>query len=128
MFNSFWYENLTKPYFSPPGWVFTPVWSCIYFLIFLSLVFYINSDFKNKNIGYVLFTIQMVLNIIWTPVFFGLKSIKGAFLIIILLDIFVFSVMCIFFKASKPAGFLLIPYMIWIIFATYLNIGYLILN
>ena len=128
MFNSIWYQNLIKPDFSLPDWVFAPVWAVLYVLIFLALAFYINSEGENKNQGYTFFIMQMLLNIIWTPVFFGMKSILGGLVIIILLDIFVFLTMYKFFQSSKIAGFLLLPYFIWLIFATYLNIGYFILN
>ncbi len=128
MYNSTWYMNLTKPVFSPPNWVFTPVWSFLYITLFSALSIYIYSYGENKNLGYLFFIIQMLLNIIWSPVFFGLKSIFGALIVVILLDIFVILTIWKFFKVSKIAGIILIPYLIWILFATYLNIAYLILN
>ena len=128
MFSSSWYMNLIKPQFSPPDWVFAPMWSFLYVSIFASLALYINSYGENKTLGYVFFVIQMLLNIIWTPVFFGLQSIQGGLIVVILLDIFVFLTMYKFFQCSKIAGLVLIPYFIWIMFATYLNVGYLILN
>ena len=128
MFNSSWYLNLIKPSFSPPNWLFAPVWSILYLLIFASLALYINSDAPYKKWGYIFFVIQMLLNIIWSPVFFGLKSLSLGLIVIILLDIFVILTMVKFFQASKISGILLIPYLLWIIFATYLNVGYLILN
>ena len=128
MFNSDWYLSLTKPILSPLNWVFTPIWTILYFLIFISLIIYINSYALNKKIGYIFFCLQMFLNIIWAPVFFGLKNIKGGLIVIILLDIFVFLMIYKFFKASILSGAILIPYFLWILFATYLNIGYLLLN
>lgn len=128
MFNSIWYSNLTKPAFSPPNWIFTPVWSILYISIFTSLAFYINSEISNKKSGYIYFALQMLFNFIWSPIFFGLQNILGGLIVVILLDIFVFLTIIEFFKVSKIAGIILIPYFIWIIFATYLNIGYLILN
>ena len=128
MYNSIWYQNLTRPALSPPNWIFTPIWSILYILIFTSLAIYIQSYVPDKKIGYVYFIIQMLLNIFWSPVFFGLKNIIGALTIVILLDIFVILTIIKFFQASKIAGIILIPYLIWILFATYLNFGYLILN
>lgn len=128
MYNSTWYTNLAKPVFSPPNWVFTPVWGFLYITLFSSLAFYIYGFGENKNLGYLFFIIQMLLNVIWSPVFFGLKSILGALIIVILLDVFVILTIWKFFQVSKIAGILLIPYLIWILFATYLNIAYLILN
>ena len=83
---------------------------------------------QNKISGYVIFLIQMILNILWTPAFFGLKNPALALAVIILLDIAVLMTIVSFYKISKPAGVILIPYFIWITFATYLNLGILILN
>ena len=127
MFRSFWYLNLTKPMFSPPNWVFAPAWTILYALIIISFIIYLNSSSRSK-IGYVYFAIQMFLNLIWPYVFFGLKSIKGGLFVIILLIIFVILTMFEFFKSSNLAFILLIPYFLWILFALYLNIGYMILN
>jgi len=128
MFNSSWYLNLIKPSFSPPNWLFAPVWTVLYVLIFASLAIYINSENTDKKWGYIFFVIQMLLNIIWSPVFFGLQSLSFGLIVIILLDTFVILTIIKFFQVSKIAGILLIPYLLWIIFATYLNVGYLILN
>ena len=128
MFNSIWYQNLVKPYLAPPNWIFAPIWTVLYILIFASLVFYIYTPIKNKELGYILFFIQILLNILWSPFFFGLKSILGALIILILLDVVLLFTIVQFFKVSKIAGIILIPYLIWILFATYLNIAYLILN
>ena len=128
MYNSVWYNNLVKPLFAPPDWVFAPVWMILYLLIFLSLILYFLKIAENKKTGYIFGSIQFLLNIIWSPVFFLAKSIIGAMFIIILLDIFVFLTMKKFYSISKTAGIFLIPYFIWIVFATYLNGSYLFLN
>ena len=128
MYNSLWYNSLTKPLFAPPDWIFAPVWGILYVLIFASLILYFLKKENNKENGYLFFGIQLFLNIIWSPVFFLAKNIIGALFIIVLLDIFVFLTIRKFYSVSKIAGILLIPYLIWIIFATYLNAGYLILN
>lgn len=128
MFNSAWYYNLLKPPFSPPDWVFSPVWSVLYFTIFISLLLYIFKPAKNKKIGYIYFILQLILNLLWTPAFFYLQNIKLALIVIIFLDIFVIFTIKKFYFVSKLSGLILIPYLIWILFATYLNIGYLVLN
>ena len=128
MLNSIWYSNLIKPALTPPNWVFAPIWTILYILIFISLAVYINSYSKAKFFCYLFFTIQMLLNIIWMPVFFGQKSLLGGLITIILLDIFLCLTIYKFFKVSKIAGIILIPYFLWTIFATYLNLGYIILN
>ena len=128
MYNSVWYNNLTKPPFAPPNEIFAPVWSVLYLLIFTSFIIYFLKKAKNKESGYFFFGGQLFLNIIWSLIFFLTKSIAGAFLVIILLDIFVVLTIIKFYSIKKIAGILLIPYLIWILFATYLNAGYLFLN
>lgn len=129
MFNSIWYQTLNRPFLSPPAWIFAPVWTLLYIIIFISLIFYAKSyNTGDKKWGYILFLLQMLVNFAWTPVFFGLKNIAFALAIVILLDTLVLFNIIEFYKKSKTAGFLLIPYFIWVLFATYLNFGYLILN
>ena len=128
MFNSFWYNSLNKPLLSPPDYVFAPVWAFLYLTIFVTLFIYFLKKHKNKKDGYIYFCIQILLNIIWSPTFFVLKNIGFALLVIILLDIFVFLTIRTFYSVTKISGIILIPYFLWIIFATYLNIGYFLLN
>ena len=128
MYNSNWYNNLTQPPFSPPDAIFAPVWGVLYIMIFISLILYYRAKSFNKQSGYIYFTIQLLLNFAWSPVFFGMQNMHLALLIIILLDLFVALTIKTFYSVSKPAGFFLIPYFIWILFATYLNLGYLYLN
>lgn len=128
MFNSIWYENLTRPFLSPPRWVFAPVWGFLYLTIFISFVLYFLKKDKNKLKGYIYFSIQIILNFLWTPAFFGAKNILLALIIIILLDIFLILTIKNFYPVSKIASILLIPYLIWTLFATYLNFSYFILN
>ena len=128
MFKSIWYYNLLKPLFVPPDWIFRPIWLILYLTIFLALLLYIFNPTKNKKEGYIYFSTQLILNLLWTPAFFYLQNILLAVIIIILLDIFVVLTIKYFYKVSKISGLILIPYLIWILFATYINIGYLVLN
>ena len=128
MFNSLWYKNLIKPPFAPPDWVFAPAWTILYTTIFIALILYIRKPAENKKQGYVYFAIQLVLNFAWSPVFFGMKNMALGLVVILLMVIFTFLTVKNFFRVSKIAGILLVPYLLWIIFATYLNIGYLVLN
>lgn len=128
MFNSEWYNNLTKPAFSPPNSVYSPVWAVLYVMIFSSLLVYILAPSQDKKWGYIFFTIQLLLNFLWSSAFFGMQNIALALVVILLLDTFVLLTIREFYSASKISGMLLIPYLIWIIFATYLNIGYFVLN
>lgn len=128
MYNSSWYYSLTKPELCPPDGIFTPVWSILYVTMVLSIIIYTISFGKNKFFGYLYFIAQTSLNLIWPFAFFYLKNITLAFFIIILLAILVALTISRFYRVSKIAAILLVPYFIWIIFATYLNLGYLILN
>lgn len=128
MFKSVWYYNLTKPPLAPPDWIFPPVWSILYFSMLVALLLYLFKPAQNKKSGYIYFAVQLILNLLWAIVFFYLKNMFLALIVIILLDIFVILTIKSFYKVSKISGLILIPYLIWILFATYLNIGYLVLN
>lgn len=128
MYNSNWYYSLTKPPYMPPNWVFSPAWLVLYLMIIVSLIIYIKKYYPNKKSGYIYFSVQMVLNLIWSPIFFGLKEIFSALVVILALDVFVLLTMKSFYKVSKVSAILLIPYIMWILFATYLNIWLWVLN
>lgn len=128
MFKSVWYYNLTKPPLAPPDWIFPPVWSILYFSMLVALLLYLFKPAQNKKSDYIYFIAQLFLNLLWAPVFFYLKNMFLALIVIILLDIFVILTIKSFYKVSKISSLILIPYLIWILFATYLNIGYLVLN
>ena len=128
MFKSVWYYQLLKPPLAPPDWIFPPVWSILYFSMLVALLLYLFKPVQNKKSGYIYFAVQLILNLLWTPAFFYLQNIVLALIVIILLDIFVILTIKSFYKVSKISGLILIPYLIWILFATYLNIGYLVLN
>ena len=129
MYDTSWYDTLVKPFLTPPPEIFTPVWIVLYITILIALIIFIlKKTHKNKITGFVYFLIQLILNIIWAPVFFHTENIALALVIIILLDIFVFLTLKEFNKITPIAAKILIPYFFWIIFATYLNFGILILN
>ena len=129
MLNYSWFLTLNKPLLSPPAWVFAPVWTILYISMGIALFLYAQKyEYKSKTKGYVLFFTQLLINFAWTPVFFGLQNIALALIIIVLLDISILLTILEFTKISKAAGRLLIPYFIWTMFATYLNIGILFLN
>ena len=128
MFNQIWYNSLTKPPFTPPAYVFTPAWAILYITIFAALILYIKTPAGNKKEGYYYFTAQLILNFLWSPIFFGLMNMILALVDIILLDIFTALTIGMFYSVSKRSALILVPYLIWLIFATYLNIGYLVFN
>ena len=129
MFGSTWYYSLNFPPLTPPATVFAPVWTILYVMILISLVLFIaRRSEESKLWGYILFLVQAVLNFSWTPIFFGTHKISLALFVIVFLDVMVLFNILEFYKISKKSAYFLIPYFIWILFATYLNLGILILN
>ena len=129
MFNTFWYNTLTKPFLNPPSWVFSYAWGILYFMIFLSFIFYAKEkSIISKRKGYIYFILQLIFNFLWTPVFFILNNIPLSVLVILILDALVILNIKSFYKISKLSAYLLVPYLFWILFATYLNISILLLN
>lgn len=128
MYNSDWYNSLIKPFLSPPDRVFLPVWTVLYITILISFILYFINPNKNKKTGYIFFFVQLVLNLSWSFVFFKFKSISGGLIIIFLLGVFIFLTIKKFYSVSKISGLILIPYFLWVLFAAYLNLGFLILN
>lgn len=124
-----WYTTLAQPALKPPAWLFTPIWIVLYILMGIALFLFTKKTTRqNKTWGYLLFIIQLLVNLSWSPAFFGLKNIGLGLILVILLDILVLLTIIQFNKVSQIAGKLLIPYFLWVLFATYLNIGYFILN
>ncbi|NTV04963.1 MAG: tryptophan-rich sensory protein [Chlorobiaceae bacterium] len=117
-----WYENLKKPWFTPPDRVFWPVWSTIYILIFISLVLYFLSPIKPYLfVSVTLLIIHFTAGFNWTGIFFTRKKILLAFYDILVIDITLIAIIWLFFQASIPAALLLLPYLTWGLFATFLN-------
>ena len=124
-----WYNELLKPWLSPPPWIFRPVWVILYVLIAISLITYlIKCRWMDKSSGVLWFIVQLILNLLWTPVFFGMKNIGLALVVILFLDYAVYRTMLSFYSVSLLCGRLLIPYFLWILFATYLTGAMFFLN
>ena len=104
MFKSVLYYNLTKPPLAPPDWIFPPVWSILYFSMLVALLLYLFKPAQNKKSGYIYFAVQLILNLLWAIVFFYLKNMFLALIVIILLDIFVILTIKSFYKVSKISG------------------------
>lgn len=124
------YESFTKIPFSPPGSVFGIVWPILYFMMGVSLFFIIIADSRKtyKKNAYGLYGIQLFLNFTWSLIFFGGDMMGIAIINILLLDIVVAYQIFYYRKISKVAAYLLVPYLVWILFATYLNIGFALVN
>ncbi len=125
-----WYKTLNKPFFTPPNWVFGPVWTILYLLMGISMYVVWMKGIKTKKvrIASACFILQLALNFLWSFIFFGLHQPFLAFFEITALWTAVFFLMVKFYEISKPAGFLLVPYLIWISFAGILNFSIMILN
>jgi len=124
-----WYYTLNRPPLSPPEWIFAPVWTFLYILIFVALFMYsTKSSDKGKCWGYLLFFIQLIINLLWTPTFFYSHNICLALVFIVLMDILTVLIIIEFSQVSKVSATLFIPYFLWVLFATYLNYYYFILN
>lgn len=125
-----WYPTLKKPFFQPPNWLFGPVWTVLYIMIGLSIGLILTKvrDAQMKSKAVKLFIFQFILNLLWTPVFFGLKNIAlGAIVIVVLLWAIILTIRQ-FKKTYKASAYLLYPYLAWVSFATILNISILYLN
>ncbi len=127
---STWYATLNKPFFSPPNFLFGPVWTILYFLMGVSLFIIWDKNLKNKNKDKTIktFILQLILNLLWSLVFFGLHQPLLAFIAIIVLWIAIFITIKYFYKISQLAAYLLIPYIVWVSFASILNLAIVLLN
>lgn len=125
-----WYSAIQKPAFNPPNWVFGPVWTILFILMGVSLYLIWNEGLKKKKVKtpLIFFGIQLVLNILWSAFFFGMQRPLFAFIEIIVLWVFILLTITSFFKVSKTAAYLLIPYIIWVSFAAVLNFSIFLLN
>ncbi len=118
-----WYETLNKPSFTPPPWIFGPVWIILYLMMGFALFQVWKEGFKNKTvrIAIIIFIIQLIFNTAWSIIFFGLNSIPGGLVTIVILWVLIVLTIVRFIKISKTAGILLIPYFLWVTFAAVLN-------
>lgn len=125
-----WYAALAKPPFNPPGWVFAPVWTLLFFLMGVSAYLVWREGFGRKEVRTALsmFGVQLALNVLWSVLFFGLHSPLYALLDILLLWAAIFLTMRSFYAISRDAGFLLVPYLLWVSFALVLNLSIYLLN
>lgn len=127
---STWYQALNKASFNPPGWLFGPVWIFLYLLMGISLYLVWNKGIKSRQAkaAVTVFGIQLALNALWSIIFFGLKSPLFAFIEMIILWIAIMSTIVYFYKISKTAAYLLVPYILWVSFALVLNFFIYYLN
>jgi len=130
-----WYRVLQKSPLNPPDWVFAPVWIILFLLMGVSLFMVIRAGHR-KFFGpsrlfhpaLIAFFIQLILNIFWTFIFFYLRSPFSAFIEILFLIAAIIVTMYYFYRLKPAAAYLLIPYLVWVIFAGYLNLSFYLLN
>lgn len=125
-----WYPSLVKPFFTPPNWLFGPVWTTLYILMGVSLFLVWREGLKKENVKFAvkLFAVQLIANILWSIVFFGLKSLAGGFVVIVALWCVILFTAYKFYDISKPAAYLFAPYLAWVSIASALNLAVLLLN
>lgn len=125
-----WYRILNKPSFNPPDWLFAPVWITLYALMGISLYLVWRKGFSFKEVQYSLgiFLVQLIVNSLWSFVFFGSRSISGGLIVIIILWVLILITILSFYKISSASAFILIPYLLWVTYAAILNISIWQLN
>ena len=137
---STWYQTIEKPSFSPPDWLFGPVWTTLYVLMGVSLFLVWRATTNNttttftkdrrgrKISAFIAFGSQLLLNVLWSFIFFSLRSPQLAFAEIVILLISIVVTIVIFYRISKLAAVLMIPYAVWVTFASFLNLQIWLLN
>jgi len=121
-----WYVSLVKPSFNPPNWLFAPVWTALFALMGISL-YLIWTKSKGRRPFYA-FTVQLLLNVAWSILFFGLKSPSAGFVCIVALWLSIAACIIMFWKISRTASMLFVPYIAWVSFASLLNYMIWVLN
>lgn len=118
-----WYSSLNKPAFSPPNWIFAPVWTTLYILMGISLYIV----WQKRKIP-TIFWIQLILNAGWSYIFFGMKNPLFALIELVVLWVCILLTIRAFSKISKTAAYFLYPYLAWVSFASILNLAFVLLN
>lgn len=125
-----WYATLEKPFFTPPNWLFAPAWITLYVLMGIAAFLIWRKGLNREGVkpALLIFLVQLALNALWSVVFFGFKSLLGGVIVIAVLWVAILFTILKFFHLSNAAGALLLPYILWVSFATALNISVLVLN
>ncbi len=123
-----WYMDANKPWFTPPNWAFGPAWAIWYTTMAIAAWWVYKTPGKYRKAALWAYAIQLTLNTIWSPVFFGAKLLLPGFIIAVALALSVFVTLCLFHLTSKKAGILLAPYFGWCVFAAMLSYSLVTLN
>jgi translocator protein len=125
-----WYAHLNKPWITPPDWAFGPVWTVLYILMGIALFLVLKNGIEKPPVwqGTIIFAVQLMANVLWSFLFFGMHSpVLGLIDIVLLIGLIIMTIVA-FYRVSKPAAWLLVPYLAWVCVATYLNAMVLVLN
>lgn len=125
---SAFYQSLNRPPLSPPGWLFPIMWTILYALMGYSAHLIYESDSFRKKGALMLYGAQLFANFLWSPVFFGLKSLGGATVVILVMLVLIIAMLVRFWGIRRLAVYLNLPYLVWSLYAAYLTIGVLVLN
>jgi tryptophan-rich sensory protein len=125
-----WYASLQKPAFNPPNWIFAPVWTTLFIMMGVAAFLVWDKGLENKKvrISLAIFCLQLLLNVLWSVLFFGMHSPLYAFIDIMMLWASILATIIYFHRISAAAAYLLIPYILWVSFASALNLFIVILN
>lgn len=124
-----WYASLVKPWFTPPSWLFGPVWTALYLMMAVAAwLVWRKAGFAAAGLALSVFLAQLLLNGMWSWVFFGSRNIGGGLLVIGLLWLGILATILLFWRHSRAAGWLLVPYLAWVSFASVLNYSLWVLN
>lgn len=123
-----WYPMLVHPAWTPPNWIFGPVWTTLYVLMGTAAFLVSRSKRFGKYLALWLFIAHLFVNAFWTIAFFGMHELLLAAIVILLLDGLIIALMRLFWRHSRTATYLMIPYLLWVLYATSLSLGFLVLN
>ncbi len=125
-----WYAGLNKPFFNPPNWIFAPVWTTLYIMMGIAAHLVSKELKKNEEAakGLAVFSVQLILNAVWSVVFFGAKDLFLALIVIAILWFLIALTIMQFGKVSRDAALLLYPYIVWVSFASVLNAAVWLMN
>ena len=122
------YKEIIKPPFSPPGFIFPIIWTILFILMGISIYIVVKSNNEREKEAKLIYFIQLIINALWTPIFFYLDEYFLALLWILMLLLLVIVMLIIFSKINKKSVYLNIPYLLWLLFASYLTFGVFVLN
>lgn len=121
------FELINKPALSPPGWLFPVVWTLLYILMGIASYLVLTSG-KQNSTALIIYGIQLIFNFLWSIIFFNFRLYFFAFIWLILLWLLILKTTVLFYRISKYAGYLMLPYLLWVTFAGYLNYTISLLN